>query len=174
MKPFTDSEGRQWPLSVNVAAVKRVRDLCGVDLLTAVKGELLEQLSDDPVLLCDVLFALVKPTADERGISDEQFGSALGGDVLDAATVAFLEELVDFFPKGRRAVLRKALARIEELHEKAHAAAERALDSPKMDAAITKALEQAETDAAAEIERRLTSGATSTSSPAASGSTPDR
>ena len=40
--------------------------------------------------------------AEKQKISDEDFGRGLGGDAIDSATTALLEELVDFFPQRRR------------------------------------------------------------------------
>ena len=100
MKSFTDSLGRAWTLVVNVATIKRVRALCGVDLNSVIEVEdgkpsakLLERLSSDPVLLVDVLYAVCKPECDRLGVSDEDFGSAMAGDSVDAATQALLELL---------------------------------------------------------------------------------
>ena len=67
MKTFTDNTGRTWTLSVTVGTIKRVRALCGVDLANIITMEsgktpnvgLLERLASDPVLLVDVLFAVV-------------------------------------------------------------------------------------------------------------------
>ena len=61
MKTFTDNAGNTWSLSITVDAVKRVRSLLNVNLMDVIEGTLLEKLSADPVLLCDVLFAVVKP-----------------------------------------------------------------------------------------------------------------
>ena len=63
MKSFTDNAGRIWTVAVNVAAIKRVRAICHVDLNAIVEMDeknnpstkLLEKLSTDPVLLVDVL-----------------------------------------------------------------------------------------------------------------------
>ncbi len=117
MKAFTDNLGRTWTLVVNVATVKRVRALCGVDLNAIVEVEdgkpsahLLERLSTDPVLLVDVLYAVCKPECDQRGVTDEDFGAAMGGDAVESATGALLEETVDFFPEAKRLAFRKILS----------------------------------------------------------------
>ena len=133
MKVFKDTEGREWLLSINVAAVKRVRSLIDVDLMGIIEGTLLEKLVSDPVMLCDVVYCLVKPDADEKGVSDEEFGKAMGGDVLEHATQALLEELADFFPKKKRALLRKALVKLKALEEKALAVAEKRLDGSELE-----------------------------------------
>jgi hypothetical protein len=71
MKSFTDNAGRTWTLQINVAAVKRVRGLLGLDLykLTDDGLENLARLVSDPVELADVLYCLVKDEADTRSVS---------------------------------------------------------------------------------------------------------
>ena len=159
MKTFRDNAGRTWSVTVDVTAVKRVRSLLDVNLLDVLDGKLIERLAVDPVLLCDVLYALVKPEADAGGVSDEEFGRAMAGDAIEHATTALLEELADFFPQGKRGLLRKALGKLRAWEEKALAAAEMRLESPELEAAMNAALERA----------GLTSGGSSGSSPGPSG-----
>ena len=127
MKSFTDNKGRTWTLEVTVATVKRVRALCKVDLNSIVEldknnkpsAELLEQLSTDPVLLVDVLYAVCKPQADKLGVSDEDFGEAMAGDAIEHATSALLEEVIDFFPEAKRMLMRKILSASRKFSEAA-------------------------------------------------------
>ena len=105
MKTFTDNTGRVWMLAVNVGAIKRVRALCGVDLNSIIEldeknkpsAKLLERLSTDPVLLVDVLYAVCKAECDQKGVTDEDFGMAMGADAVEYATTALLDEIIDFF-----------------------------------------------------------------------------
>lgn len=177
MHSFTDSQDRIWQLEINVSAVKRVKALTGVDLVAGMDGELLEQLALNPVLLADLLYALCQPQADEAQVSDEDFGRGLAGDVIDAATEAFLQELVDFFPKRQRGVLGQVLAKSRELQDKTAAAASKMLASDVLD----RGMEQILTNHEALMQRKLeallsgeTSGGTSTDSPEPSASTPAR
>jgi len=119
MKPFNDSTGRTWEVTVNVGAVRRVRDLLGVDLMDVAGGDLLERLADDPVLLVDVLYVLVKPQADAKGVSDEDFGRGMVGGVLDEAASALMKELLDFFPSAQRARALGKMARELEAQQAA-------------------------------------------------------
>ena len=91
MRSFTDSEGREWQVSVTVGSIRRVRDLLGVNLSNYLEGEppLIDRLQRDVVLLGDVLYCLVKPQADERGVSDEKFGSALSAEAFGIAVIVF-------------------------------------------------------------------------------------
>jgi hypothetical protein len=160
MKTFTDNTGRTWTVTVNVEAIKRVRGLLNVNLLEVLDGKLLEQLAGDPILLCDLVYALCKPEADAKGVCDEDFGRAMAGDAIDGATTALLEELVGFFPKERRRLLAKALGKLRTLEAMALKAAEERLDSPALEKEMAAALAKL--------------GDSSGNSPASSASTPDR
>ena len=140
MKTFKDNEGRTWTVSVNIATVKRVKTLLSVNLLDAIEGKLIEKLATDPVLLCDVIYAVCKPEADRNNVTDEQFGQSMGGDAIEHATVALLEELVDFFPEAKRLVLRKALTKFQMVEKLAIETANKYLDSPEMEKRIEIAL----------------------------------
>jgi hypothetical protein len=166
MRTFNDNAGRTWSLTLSVWTVKKVRDLLGVDLLdlggeaaTRDKPGLLFRLIADPVLLVDVLYVVCRDQADSAAITDEQFGRAMGGDAIDAATKAFLEELADFTPSPRdRARARKVIATTWAMIEKA----QDVLDA------------KAEKELPAAVESALSAlGNSSTSSPASSAQTQD-
>ena len=141
MKTFTDNAGRSWDISVTVDAVKRVRSLLDVDLMEAAAGKLIQQLADSPVLLCDVIYCIVKPQADERNISDEEFGRAMAGDAIDQATSAFLEDLVNFFPSRKREMLQKVLVKLQNLEAIAAEVVNKRLDSPELETQMRAELE---------------------------------
>lgn len=115
MRTFKDTAGRDWEIAVNVGSIKRTRDLVKVNLyeVVEVKMALLQRLSTDYEMLANVLFALCKPEADKRGVTDEDFGSSLSGDCLWAGFNALLDDLTDFFPDPRqRMVLKKTIEKI--------------------------------------------------------------
>lgn len=158
MRTFTDNAGRTWTVQINVAAVKRVRGLAGVDLYRLIEDgfQPLGRLVSDPVALTDVLYCLCKQEADARQVSDEEFGRAMAGDAITLAADAFVEELIDFFPDARtRANLRKVVAAGRKVRD-------RLLDHAE--AMIGKI------DPEAEASRLI---ASSGSLPASSASTPD-
>ena len=159
MKTFTDTAGRTWTVALTIDAAKRVKSLLDVNLLELEAGDppLLTRLGTDVILLCDVIFALVKPQADAAGVSDEQFAAALGGDVVLAAQTAFYGELVDFFRKLGRGDLAKAVDAQRRMIDLAVARIETRLDKLDLEAAVESTL-----------------GEPSTSSPPSSASTPAR
>ena len=138
MKSFRDADGREWPVTVDVNAAKRVRNMVGVNLLD-ITGGLFDKLSD-PITLVDVLYAICKPVADERKVSDEDFGRCLLGDPIDSATEALLEELVDFFPSQRREYLRTLLERSRETQGRAYQILTTRLADPRLTESIEKML----------------------------------
>jgi hypothetical protein len=142
MKTFQDNLGHPWivTVTVNVDAVKRVRNLLNVNLLEVAEGKLLERLANDPVLLCDVPYVLIKPDADKRNVSDEEFGRAMGGDAILQATEALLEELVDFFPQPKRRLLRTAREKLKSWEAQAPATVEEKLAGPELQAQVENAL----------------------------------
>lgn len=141
MRTFKDTAGRSWNLQINVDAVKRVRGLLNVDLLAISDGKLIERLVGDPILLCDVVFSILKLDADAQNVSDIDFGRAMGGDCLEQATTALLEELADFFPSTKRHVLRLALTKLRDVDAKIMALAEKKLSSPALDDRINQVLQ---------------------------------
>lgn len=112
MRIFKDANGLDWQLSITIGSVKRVRDLLKVNLLELDSGEppLLVRLSTDIVFIVDVIFCLLKPCADERKISDEQFAASIGGSAVLSAQTALYEELTDFFLSSGQSDKAKAMA----------------------------------------------------------------
>ena len=142
MHRFTDNEGRTWVVNVNVDAIKRVRSLCNIDLLEAVDGKIIDKLIADPITLCDCLYVVCKPQADELKVTDEDFGRAMAGDCLEQATQALLEDLVDFFPSRRRQILKQALGKMKTVETRALDLAEARLMGPELDKEINAILER--------------------------------
>ena len=164
MRSFKDNDARQWAVDINVAAIKRVRGLTGTDLMQVIEGTLIEKLIRDPVLLCDVGYAICKPEADTRNVSDEEFGRAMAGDAIEHATTAVLEELVGFCPSPRdRANLGRVLQATRKVMDRARDLVEKKLDSGELDRLADRLLSEGSGDA--------TAGNLSTSALASSAST---
>ena len=160
MAAFKDNANNTWAVDVTVDTVKRVRSLLDVDLLGVLKGDLIQKLIGDPILLCDVLYAVCKPQADTKGITDEAFGQYMSGDAIDHATKALLEAIVDFSPsQGDRKNLQKVVTLAYKMMDKARDVIETKLESG---------------DIEKEVDRILAKSAGSFgSAPASSESTPD-
>lgn len=151
MKTFRDTAGREWAITVDVNAIKRVMkapieyfgEPLKVNLLELVDpdGELLKKVVEYPPLVCDIVYALCKPQCDEKNVTDEEFGRSMGGDVLERVLNLVIEETIDFFPQGRRAVLKKVLSKSQAFAAKAKSLIETRLAAGELDAAIDALLE---------------------------------
>ena len=134
MASFRDTSERSWDFSITVSSIKRVRSLVGVDLMDMVDGKLVEEFLTDPVLLVDALYALCKPQADDLGVSDEEFGEAMSGDVIDHATKALILELIRFFPNTRdRKNLKRVMETTWEVMERARDVVEERFNNGELD-----------------------------------------
>lgn len=143
MKTFNDNAGRTWTITITVDAIKRVEGLIkGVNLANLTDGDppLLTRLETDVVLLCDVIFALVKPQADQLDVSDEEFGKAMGGDAIMAAHDVFWEELTGFFRQLRRTDTARAIEKQAALVKATVEAIEQRVETLDVENVIAKAL----------------------------------
>lgn len=144
MPYFKDNQGRSWEVAVNVTSIKRVRELLKVNLLEVVDGALLEQLYRDPILLCDVVYAICKPQADAANVSDSQFGEGLAGDAIEAASQALLDGIVGFFQNRRdRANLQQVLQTASRVMDRARDLVERRIASGALEQAAEQVLRNA-------------------------------
>jgi hypothetical protein len=132
MHTFTDNQDRSWTIRVDVNAIKRVRKILSLDLNRLMHDkELLIEIAQDTVLLVDLLYVLVEDQCKAKNVTDTDFGSALVGDAIDAASEALLKAIIDFFPMRRRKALQAAL-------EAANKGQKLAMD--KLDEAISKGI----------------------------------
>ena len=177
VQSFNDRKGKTWDLTLTAAGAKRVKALTGVDLFEALEGRLLESLVGSPSLLVDVVYAIAKPQADKQNVTDKEFGESMAGEAIDAATSAFLEALVAFFPPSRRRVLEMALEKTKALQALVVEKAADVLGSGKIDEVIKDELAKLDDPGdllKAELESSRASGDSSTRPPESLASTPTR
>lgn len=129
MKIWKDAEGHAYETKITVAEIRDVKTELGINLMDIATGDLLQRISEDVILLCDILYVINRSQAKEYGIDDAQFGRNLYGDALEEATRAFMEEMINFFPNQRtRQLLTKAMTKGQERMDKALDLAEKSLE----------------------------------------------
>jgi len=139
MKVFRDNANRQWELSINIATVKRVKEVLGVDLLDF--PDVFTQLAEDLITLCNVLFVLIQPQAEKAKVTDEDFGASMAGDSFENASMALMEEIINFFPQERRKILLKLKDKAQQHQEKVIQLAEAKLNSTDLDELLNKSIQ---------------------------------
>ena len=164
MKTFKDKNGVVWELEVTVGVVKRVRAVLKIDL-AKLDETLYLRLSEDPVLLVDLLWVICEKQAQGRTITDEQFGESLAGDAIEEATTALLEAIADFFPGPRRSLFQKVISKTATIERTTSKLAIAKLDDPRLQEAMERRLNE-------EFETALKQLSSATSSPGSPASTP--
>ena len=144
---FKDNQGRAWTLAVNVASIKRVKADLGMYLPDVLKGELVQQLASDPILLVDTIYSLCRPDAQAANVTAEQFGEAMAGDAIEHATKALLDECVNFSQNPRdRAALGRIVSALWKTMDKARDLVETRLDGIQIEKVMEEAILKAWND----------------------------
>lgn len=115
MRTFRDRDGREWQIDLTLGALMRIKASTGLDMLDlqpskAGRVDVFDRLSTDPVTLADTLCAICRPQLDARSLTDSQFADALGGEAIDTALIALIEEWADFFRRRGAEAKAKLLA----------------------------------------------------------------
>lgn len=130
MREFIDEQGRTWGVRVDVDAIRKTRQLVGIDLTKVMDSkENLQALVDDVVALVDVLHVLCEKQCGHRGVTAEDFAKALYGDAISRATTALMESIIDFFPQGRGKILRQLWEKSKEVAAMQMAQVQAAVDA---------------------------------------------
>lgn len=137
MATFTDQNGRQWVLKIDAPTIHEVRKELAIDL-AKLDEQTYAQLLEDPVLLVDVLWIIVRKNA--GGTTDRQFGEALCGDAIDQATRGLLDAIADFFPQRKRLLLRSLGEKNAAMMDRMLAAIENRINDPEMASEIEQAM----------------------------------
>ena len=143
MRSFKDNEGREWTVLIEIDTIRRVRSEHGIDLAQTIRDQsILERLSDDVVLLCDVLYSICRPQADNRKLTAEDFGRALYGDAIASATEAFMGGIIDFFPPEKRRLLQQVADAGKNSEAEVMTTIQKAIDNGLLDVVSQKALNE--------------------------------
>ncbi len=108
MPTFRDSQNRTWSLTLNCANIEAVQSRCQINVLDIEdpQSDLLERLIDFPPLACQIVEALLAEDLERANVSPADFRRAMSGDAIAEALDGLREELIAFFPKSRRSLLR--------------------------------------------------------------------
>ena len=129
-KTFKTTDGSQWLVEVNYLTVKRVRDLCGVNVLDIcnLDKEMLSGWVADDLKVLEVICAVVRPQLAERDMADEQFFAACDGSVLKEAVERLVDGVSDFFQEPRRGLIKKVIAKLRQTERQMETAATQAIE----------------------------------------------
>ena len=120
MLSFKDKLGRQWicrvdvPLSAASAPLQSRLPIRSSSIQTGLSTRTSCKPSPMTVPPGGTVFAVCKDQADRLNITDVQFAEGLDGDTIEAATLALMEGIVEFFPLAKRRLLTKILNLVKQ------------------------------------------------------------
>jgi len=138
MEKFEDAKGEVWTITIDINKIKRVRERLGIDLIKAAEGQELLDLADDIEALINLIYVLCADQAEERGMTDEDFGACLVGDVFDKSYIAMMTELVNFFPSRKGRLLKAAWTKTDKMTDQAINKGVEMIESQEMDKYLMK------------------------------------
>lgn len=161
MASFKDLNGREWTIELDAPTVRQIRTECGgIDLLGD-DGKAYDRMYDDPLLLCDVLWSILKDEAQAAGIDGKQFFKAVKGDPFEFALAAIQKAITDFFPSQRRKLLETVAEKNAKFREAGMAEALKRLSDPDLE---RRAIEEMTRQMDSELEKALTQSLSAKSS----------
>lgn len=111
---FTDQQGRDWQIKLNVGMATRLRDEAACDVVNTANGSVFQALATDWLKLGMALWIVCEEQADDRQVTEEEFAKLLEEKTLASAVTAMENAIVNFSPTHRRPAMR---AIIDRLHD---------------------------------------------------------
>ena len=165
MAAFKDTSGREWEIRIDGPAILRVRENGDEKFLLKDDDEnnTASRLSDDPALLCHVIYLLCEKQRNERGVTlDSFYQEVIGsGEAIEAAGEALEKAIANFTPPRKRDFITAVASKQRKVEDLAMAQAMAKLNDPELEDRIAAAINE-RIDAAL---NKLTRPSSATSSP---------
>ena len=142
MRKFTDKKDNEWFFDITIGTVSRVKKEMDLDILDMGDESFLKTIAGDPMKLGQLIYVLLRDQVEKAGIKEEDFYHGFSGDTIDEATDAFLQALVDFFPKSERRTTQLMLAKTREVMEKSQVLMQQKLNEIDTDELTRTAMSQ--------------------------------
>lgn len=130
MAKFKTLDGREWVIDVTYLTVKRVRDLCDVNVLDIcnLDKEALSGWIADDIKVLEVVCAVVRPQLAALDMSDDEFFALCDAGVLKEAVERLVDQVTDFFREPRKGLMKKLIAKLREAEKRLETQAIKAID----------------------------------------------
>ena len=155
MRTFTDNNGREWVLDLNIESARRINPLLEAEKANLLQPNTLIHRLADPFFTANVLYIFCKKQADDLAIDSAEFGRSLGGLALWTGQQMLIEEYIDFFPDPNvQDGIRKLSKKTLDCSERIRKSIEKRMEA--MDSGFNQALQQMETALDNHIEKQMT------------------
>lgn len=120
MYAFNDNSGKQFQITIDVFAARRIKQATGLSIETLIQANAVEKW--DRVAIFEAILAACEPG--KINVSDKEFAIMLSdGDVAERATEALQKAVIDFLPQRKRSLMHSLLSRQKAMEEKSLEAA---------------------------------------------------
>jgi hypothetical protein len=138
MQSFTDKNGNTWDLELNIGAAMRLKSRLKFDLDKIISPDPennnktpLETISEDSILLFNIIFILCEKKLESRNLNQEQFAELFDADTIQKATDALLDEIINFSRPAIRKILLQLKQISKEYSDEAGKELDRIINSPE-------------------------------------------
>jgi hypothetical protein len=102
MAKFTDGNGDEWTLNLNVGIIEDIKEQAGVDLdlIAQTPEKIAEVIISAPNKLVTLYYVAVEEQIQKRNLTPRQFAKLFDRQTLDNAGNALLEALLSFYPRN--------------------------------------------------------------------------
>lgn len=117
MRIFKDINGKDWVIDIHLGSLELVREVCCLDLTKLFEDDMkpIGSLFADPYKLASVIWTLVSPPNSPES-ARSAFMMAFRADAIEAAAMALVDAVIDFFPSPqRRETLRELVKHVWEV-----------------------------------------------------------
>lgn len=140
MAHFCDSAGDRWPVAFSIGIARRLKSDHSIDINDP---KALAAAIDDLYQRFDLLWACCAAQAEEQGLTVDDFDARISPAFAEASA-ALVEALHDFFQHSGQTHMVAILDRAQAVHARMASLAVGKINSPETDAAIERAVRDAE------------------------------
>lgn len=138
-----DTQGREWLFRFTARTVRELAAETHLDT-KALEGEnsLLQRVAADESVLYTALWITIRPQAQERGVTEDEWFDSLDNDSLQAAAKEWVSAYINFSHPARQKVLSKTMTAALTKLERAEQQVEAAIASGEIDRVVEMAINQ--------------------------------
>lgn len=138
----TSHKASEWDCAITVATIRRVHGATELNLANICEGEPspLARLTTDAMLFADVLWHVIRPQAESRGIDKETFEGLLDGSTAERAFDAFWEAVTLFFQSRNQPATARAIRTQLQALNLGQKKMERVIGEANLEAAMEKTI----------------------------------
>lgn len=138
---FKDGKAREWNVTIDVDTAECIATGTDLDFLGDLKARkhAYERIMGDVRILLNVVWHIIKPTADEKKVTIDDWRKSINGDTIEAMTEALTRSIADFSPPHLRKMILAGWEKGKKTEDAAAQGATEAMDDADLEKVKTAA-----------------------------------